>query len=82
MPDRAAQPGGPATEEIEITPEMIGAGIAAYYLFDPGSPTEAIVWSIFVEMEKARLRQDRESCDISALPDEHNQVERRGMAGS
>jgi hypothetical protein len=32
MPDRAAPVGkAPATREIEVTPEMIEAGIAAYY---------------------------------------------------
>lgn len=31
MSDRAAQPEAPATGELEVTPEMIRAGVGAYY---------------------------------------------------
>jgi hypothetical protein len=31
MLDRAAQPDSPATDEKEVTPEMVQAGIEAYY---------------------------------------------------
>jgi hypothetical protein len=43
--------------EIEITPEMIEAGIRAYDLYDSEDPYEWIVAAIYTAMEKARLRE-------------------------
>lgn len=55
MADRPARSGtGLPETEIEITPEMIEAGVRAFYLYDRGDPAEWIVWAVFVEMEKAR----------------------------
>jgi hypothetical protein len=49
-PDRAAQPGSaPATEEVEISPEMIEAGAAELLEYD-GLGAERIVERVFRAM--------------------------------
>jgi hypothetical protein len=45
------------TNEIEITPEMIKAGIEVMYLRDASDWYGATVRDVFVEMEKVRRRQ-------------------------
>lgn len=45
----------PATEEIEVTPEMIEAGVAAFWAFDlRAEGPEGAVEDIFCAMWKAR----------------------------
>lgn len=44
-------------EEIEVTPEMIAAGDAAYALFDGHDPLEWILPAIYRAMESVRRRQ-------------------------
>jgi hypothetical protein len=45
----------PVPNEVEITPEMIEAGIEAYVLFNPlEDPGEWIVCAIYEEMEKKK----------------------------
>jgi hypothetical protein len=50
-PDREA--GAPAGE-VEITPDMIEAGIEEYALFSSGDPGRWVVAAIYRAMEKAR----------------------------
>lgn len=61
MPElESAGTGRRDTDEIEITPEMIEAGVADYGLFDPASDSpDAIVRSVYEAMSAARppLRQ-------------------------
>ena len=51
----ADRPATETTEEIEITPEMIEAGLNAYALYSFGDPGEWVVWAIYEAMAKARL---------------------------
>lgn len=57
MTDRAAKT---ESAEIEITPEMIAAGVDALYQFDINEPTQAemehAVRSVFVVMFEARKK--------------------------
>lgn len=55
MPDRAAQPESPATDETIITPEMMEAGAGEYMAgdLDYDFPEEIAV-KIFRAMERAR----------------------------
>ena len=51
MPDRAAPPEAPATEEIEITPEMIEAGVSVYLERDLRFESEGnVVANIYLAM--------------------------------
>lgn len=60
MPDRAAPPETPATDEIEITPQMIRAGIDAYLAwFDRGDGYEAnLVRDIYTAMKCREPKAD------------------------
>ena len=51
MPDRAAPPGSPPGNGLEITQEMIRAGLAALYAYDSRFEDEtAVVKSIYRAM--------------------------------
>lgn len=56
MPDRAARPGAePSGNEVEVTPEMIVAGVEALERFDEFfEPKSWAVISVFQAMERAR----------------------------
>lgn len=59
LPDRAAQPGSaPATEEIEVTPEMIEAGLQVYFRRDTRYESEEdIVAEIYSAMAGAHTKK-------------------------
>jgi hypothetical protein len=42
--------------EIEVTPEMIEAGVRAFELWDSADLPEHIVWSVYKAMELARRK--------------------------
>jgi hypothetical protein len=44
----------PSRPEIEVTPEMVEAGLTELALFDSGDPGEWMVHAIYRAMEKAR----------------------------
>jgi hypothetical protein len=44
-----------SSDEIEITPEMIEAGVEAFSLYEPNDRPGQIVWSVFRAMRLAEL---------------------------
>ena len=56
----------PTTTEIEVTPEMIAAGEAAWCLFDRGDPLEWKLAAIFRSMEVVHPGTESRACP--ALP--------------
>jgi hypothetical protein len=64
-PAKAEEAGAP---EIEITDDMIAAGVKACELWDSGDPPEWKAWSIYSAMERAR----RQTTEVQKL---HGAVE-------
>lgn len=47
----------PPSDEIEVTPEMVTAGLVGLFGYDPESAAEDAVIEIYRLMEEARLRR-------------------------
>lgn len=59
MPDvDLAATGRRDTDEIEITPAMIEAGVVALGRYDSGDERETVVWAVYSAMDAAGRARD------------------------